>query len=1522
MKLSNPVNATLATDGTLATGTITDNDDPTELSIGDATAVIEGGSALFVVSMGASEKQVTVSYETEDGTAEEPGDYTSTSGTLTFVAGATTKTVTVVTANDTVDEADGETFKVKLSNPVNATLATDGTLATGTITDNDDPTELSIGDATAVIEGDYTSTSGTLTFAAGDRVKTITVTTEDDELDEADEETFAVKLSNPVNATLATDGTTATGTISDNDDPTELSIGDATAVIEGGSASFEVSLSVASGRVVTVSYETEDGTAEEPGDYTSTSGTLTFVAGATTKTVTVVTANDTVDEADGETFKVKLSNPVNATLATDGTLATGTITDNDDPTELSIGDATAVIEGGSASFVVSMGASEKQVTVSYETEDGTAEEPGDYTSTSGTLTFAAGATTKTVTVVTANDTVDEADGETFKVKLSNPVNATLATDGTLATGTISDNDHPAVLAITNAPAVIEGATASFVVSMGASEKQVTVSYETEDGTAEEPGDYTSTSGALTFVAGATTKTVTVVTANDTVDEADGETFKVKLSNPVNATLATDGTLATGTITDNDDPAELSIGDATAVIEGGSASFVVSMGASEKQVTVSYETEDGTAEEPGDYTSTSGTLTFVAGATTKTVTVVTANDTVDEADGETFAVKLSNPVNATLATDGTLATGTITDNDDPTELSIGDATAVIEGATASFVVSMGASEKQVTVSYETEDGTAEEPGDYTSTSGTLTFAAGATTKTVTVVTANDTVDEADGETFTVKLSNPVNATLATDGTLATGTISDNDDPTELAIGDATAVIEGGSASFVVSMGASEKQVTVSYETEDGTAEEPGDYTSTSGTLTFAAGATTKTVTVVTANDTVDEADGETFKVKLSNPVNAALATDGTLATGTITDNDDPAELSIRDATAVIEGAMASFVVSMGASEKQVTVSYETEDGTAEEPGDYTSTSGTLTFVAGATTKTVTVVTANDTVDEADGETFKVKLSNPVNATLATDGTLATGTITDNDDPAELSIGDATAVIEGGSASFVVSMGASEKQVTVSYETEDGTAEEPGDYTSTSGTLTFVAGATTKTVTVVTANDTVDEADGETFKVKLSNPVNAALATDGTLATGTITDNDDPAELSIGDATAVIEGATALFVVSMGASEKQVTVSYETEDGTAEEPGDYTSTSGTLTFVAGATTKTVTVVTANDTVDEADGETFKVKLSNPVNAALATDGTTATGTITDNDDLTELSIGDATAVIEGGSASFVVSMGASEKQVTVSYETEDGTAEEPGDYTSTSGTLTFAAGATTKTVTVVTANDTVDEADGETFKVKLSNPVNATLATDGTLATGTISDNDVLSAEVSADSVSVDEGEDAVFTVSVKDGTSTADVVVEYAVDATSTATADEDYTAPSPPLTIKAGETSGKITIKTLDTDEVLDPGETLVVRLTSASTDTRTVTVDATAKVTTTIADTNAVEVTVSAVKRWRTTRRRPTWMSRTTSPSSRKASRRGSWWRCPGRWRVSCRFRIRPAPTATRRRPGRARTIRRRPGS
>ena len=134
-------------------------------------------------------------------------------------------------------------------------------------------------------EDDYTSASGTLTFEAGDRAKTITVTTEDDDLDEAASEQFKLTLSSADNATLF--GGQATlqklGKI-DNDDPPVLSLADVT-VTEGADAEFEVSLGAASELEVTVSYATADDTADED-DYTSASGTLTFEAGDRAKTMT------------------------------------------------------------------------------------------------------------------------------------------------------------------------------------------------------------------------------------------------------------------------------------------------------------------------------------------------------------------------------------------------------------------------------------------------------------------------------------------------------------------------------------------------------------------------------------------------------------------------------------------------------------------------------------------------------------------------------------------------------------------------------------------------------------------------------------------------------------------------------------------------------------------------------------------------------------------------------------------------------------------------------------------------------------------------------------------------------------------------------------------------------------------------------------------------------------------------------------------------------------------------------------
>ena len=106
---------------------------------------------------------------------------------------------------------------------------------------------------------------------------------------------------------------------------------------------------------------------------------------------------------------------------------------------------------------------------------------------------------------------------------------------------------------------------------------------------------------------------------------------------------------------------------------------------------------------------------------------------------------------------------------------------------------------------------------------------------------------------------------------------------------------------------------------------------------------------------------------------------------------PAALSVADAT-VREGpgAKLAFVVTLDrARNAPVMVDYATGNGEAKAGADYVAASGTLTFSANETSKTVEVEVVADEVDEGS-ETMTVTLTNPVGARIA-DGT-ATGTIT--------------------------------------------------------------------------------------------------------------------------------------------------------------------------------------------------------------------------------------------------------------------------------------------------------------------------------------------------------------------------------------------------------------------------------------------------------------------------------------------------------------------------------------------------
>ncbi len=202
---------------------------------------------------------------------------------------------------------------------------------------------------------------------------------------------------------------------------------------------------------------------------------------------------------------------------------------------------------------------------------------------------------------------------------------------------------------------------------------------------------------------------------------------------------------------------------------------------------------------------------------------------------------------------------------PASLKINDVT-VTEGNTgtrpATFTITLSAASNQpVTVAYATANGTATAGSDYQAASGTLTFAPGETSKTVTVLVNGDRLAEPN-ETFFVNLNSPTNATIA-DGQ-GVGTIFD-DEP-RISISDVTKYEgkkgQNTSFTFTVTLSAAYDQaVTMSFKTTDGTATTSDkDYVAKTGTLTFAPGETTKTITIVVNGDSKKEAD-EAFYLDL-------------------------------------------------------------------------------------------------------------------------------------------------------------------------------------------------------------------------------------------------------------------------------------------------------------------------------------------------------------------------------------------------------------------------------------------------------------------------------------------------------------------------------------------------------------------------------------------------------------------------------------------------------------------------------------
>ena len=169
--------------------------------------------------------------------------------------------------------------------------------------------------------------AGVLRFAPGVTEQTITLPVPGDVMDEFDEQ-FHVLLAFPLNATIGIGQ--ALGTILDNDPPPTISVNDVTVGVDMTFAIFSATLSAKSGKPISVTAATSDGTAQAGVDYRSKTETLNIPAGQINRVFTVVVFADNINEPD-ENFFANLSDPVNATLADAQGVATIV---NDDPIHL------------------------------------------------------------------------------------------------------------------------------------------------------------------------------------------------------------------------------------------------------------------------------------------------------------------------------------------------------------------------------------------------------------------------------------------------------------------------------------------------------------------------------------------------------------------------------------------------------------------------------------------------------------------------------------------------------------------------------------------------------------------------------------------------------------------------------------------------------------------------------------------------------------------------------------------------------------------------------------------------------------------------------------------------------------------------------------------------------------------------------------------------------------------------------------------------------------------------------------
>ena len=1238
-------------------------------------------------------------------------------------------------------------------------------------------------DSATTADSDYTGVSAaTLTFAANETEKTVTITTTADSVDE-DDETFNVELSSPSENAQLGFVTAASGLILNNDQTTQT---------DGTLSSITLTGSDGSTIALTPTFDTYSFlyTATADSEIDSLTGVVTPSTSGTVDSILYVGGNEDTNTAaydavwplvpgdnlvkfmvtspDGSRTKIYKIH-VDKAASTDATLGALAFVDNNGAITLS-----PAFNSATTSYTATVGAAATSVTLTGMTSFSGATMSNTHgpDTMSGVATEAAWTGASEIGI-----TVTAEDGTTTQYY---SVVATRNLEVSFGSATYS---------------VDEGDMVEVSVELnGDPGQQVSVDL-LATGSGATAADSEGVPGNVIFAAGERARTFQFRARTDAVTD-DGETVTISMSMLTAGLVkgSPDETVITIDDVGSTQLVAVNFGQSTySVAEGSTVSITVTLAAAPSTsivIPLTVTGEDGATTADYDVPTS---VTFDTGDTSEMIAFSATLDSPSDA-GESVKIEL-----------GTLPPGYGVGTTFETAVSIADVAATVNFGAADYEVAENANlTVTVTVTLSPALGSpviipltatgkgGAAPADYSLSATSVTFDAGDTAKTVIFTPKNDDVDD-DGESVLIEFGTlPAGVGAGTTYATTTVSIKDNDHP-DIDVGfkeGGYSVSEGAFIDLIMELTAPpEREIAITLQSTAASTASIDDYTVAPVLVEFAATATTATVKFTAADDSFND-DGEFVKLEpdLALPGNVGLGVHF-FTIVTIVDTDVPAvTVSFEHATYIVdEGESVDVKVKLSADPERTVVIPISRSEANIGSGDYSGVPMSVSFANGETEKIISFVATEDTEND-DGESLLLgfgPLPLPADVSLGT-YSQSTVSITDDDVPAvTVSFAEASYTVaesddpgtpvKENEVAVKVKLSADPERTVSIVITRQEQGAVSGDYSGVPMTVSFASGETEKTITFTATHDT-DNDDGESVTLGFgslspgvtegaTNEAMVSIADDDFPAvtvsfehsTYTVAESDDPDTLDVEEHKITVK-------VSLSADPERTVV---IPVGELRQGGvsavDYTGVPGNVTFESGDTEMSFTFTALHDTVDD-DGEQLRLTLGPLPVGVTGAAPYSAVFSITDDDDpQVEVTISSSvTTVAEGGTATVTVSLDKDpEREVIVPItKTNLGGASAMdantiGDYSGVPDELTFAdGGPTTQSFTFVAVDDTVDD-DDEGVTIGLG-----TLEDDGVSAgtsdeiTISIDDNDVPEVTVSFEKSS--------YTVAESDDTTTSGV----------------------------------------------------------------------------------------------------------------------------------------------------------------